>query len=311
MAAPPRVIPLLGSVTDEARMDEIVSAWRPAAIYHAAAYKHVPLVEHNPSEGVRTNVFGAFTLARIAARRRTPDVVLVSTDKAVRPTNVMGATKRGAELVLQAFNQVSPATRFSIVRFGNVLGTSGSVAPLFRQQIQAGGPVTITDRRITRYFMTASEAAELVLQAGAMARGGEVFVLDMGQPIRISELARNMIELAGLRVRSRDNPAGDIEIVEVGLRPGEKLYEELLIGENPSPTDHPRIFKADEDFLPIDVLRQRLDRLAALLDADSRAELLDALHELVPEFQRQERIVDWTWLEAGGEPPRMLASKLA
>ncbi|MGN6819883.1 MAG: polysaccharide biosynthesis protein, partial [Sphingomonas sp.] len=246
-----RVIPLLGSVIDAARMDEIIGAWRPDTIYHAAAYKHVPLVEHNPAEGIRTNIFGTWTLARAAARWGVPAFVLISTDKAVRPTNVMGATKRSAELILQALNQVSPRTNFSMVRFGNVLGSSGSVVPLFRRQIAAGGPVTLTDRRMTRYFMTVPEAAGLVLQAGAMARGGEVFVLDMGQPVRIVDLARNMIELAGLTVRGVDNPGGDIEIAEIGLRPGEKLYEELLIGNDPAPTGHPRILKAAERFLPI------------------------------------------------------------
>jgi FlaA1/EpsC-like NDP-sugar epimerase len=293
-----RVIPLLGSVRDETRMEEIVGAWRPDTIYHAAAYKHVPLVEHNPTEGVRTNILGTFTMARVAARWRVADFVLVSTDKAVRPTNVMGATKRVAELVLQALNQASSATRFSIVRFGNVLGTSGSVVPLFRQQIRAGGPVTLTDWRITRYFMTVPEAAQLVLQASAMARGGEVFVLDMGDPVRIFELARNMIELAGLTVRGADNPDGDIEIVEIGLRPGEKLYEELLIGNDPAPTDHPRILKANEAFLPIDILRGKLDRIALLLKAERRLELLAALRDLVPEFQNQGGMVDWIHLES-------------
>ncbi len=295
---PIRVIPLLGSVYDEARMEEIVGAWRPQIIYHAAAYKHVPLVEQNPAEGVRTNVLGAQVLAGVAARARVADFVLVSTDKAVRPTNVMGATKRAAELVLQAMNQATPATRFSMVRFGNVLGSSGSVAPLFKQQIRAGGPVTITDRRVTRYFMMASEAAELVLQAGAMARGGEVFVLDMGQPAPILELAHNMIELAGLTVRSPENPGGDIELVEIGLRPGEKLYEELLIADAPLATEHPRIMKAEESFLPLPLLRAKLNILAGLLDADSRAELLEALRDLVPEFRPSGGVADWVHAEA-------------
>ena len=183
-------------------MDEIIATWRPHVIYHAAAYKHVPLVEHNPAEGIRTNIVGTHTLASIAARWDVANVVLISSDKAVRPTSVMGATKRGAELVLQALDSVSSTTRFSMVRFGNVLGSSGSVVPLFREQIRNGGPVTLTDRRVTRYFMTVSEAAQLVLQAGAMARGGDVFILDMGQPVRIADLARNMIELAGLDRKS-------------------------------------------------------------------------------------------------------------
>jgi len=290
------IVPLLGSVCDEARMQEIVDAWCPDTIFHAAAYKHVPLVEHNPAEGVRTNLLGTFTLASVAARSGVADFVLVSTDKAVRPTNVMGASKRAAELVLQAFNAVS-STRFAIVRFGNVLGTSGSVVPLFKQQIGNGGPVTLTDRRVTRYFMTLPEAAELVLQAGAIARGGEVFVLDMGDPIRILELAQNMIELAGYTVRSPKNPGGDIDIVEVGLRPGEKLYEELLIGNNPSPTEHPRIMKADEAFLTLDLLLPRLDRVARLVESDDRAALLAALRDLVPEFRSDAGLVDWVHLQ--------------
>jgi FlaA1/EpsC-like NDP-sugar epimerase len=294
----PRILPLLASVLDEARMNEIVGTWRPDIIYHAAAYKHVPLVEHNPAAGVHTNVLGTYALASVAERWEVPDFVLVSTDKAVRPTNVMGATKRIAELVLQALNAAFPATRFSMVRFGNVLGSSGSVVPLFRRQIRAGGPVTITDRRVTRYFMTLSEAAELVLQASAMAKGGEVFVLDMGQPVRIVDLARNMIELAGLTVRQADTPDGDIAITEIGLRPGEKLFEELLIGNAPAPTEHPRIMKADEPFLPIERLRPCLDRIATLLDAARCAELIGALRELVPEFESGGEIVDWIHVES-------------
>jgi len=305
-----RIVPLLGSVCDGARMDEIIGAWQPDTLYHAAAYKHVPIVEHNPVEGIRTNVFGTWTLARAAARWCIRDFVLISTDKAVRPTNVMGATKRAAELVLQALNQVSPQTSFSMVRFGNVLGSSGSVVPLFRQQIAAGGPVTLTDRRMTRYFMTVPEAAELVLQAGAMARGGDVFVLDMGQPVRILDLARNMIELAGLAVRNIDNPGGDIEIVEVGLRPGEKLYEELLIGNDPAPTEHARILKADESFLPIDTLHARLDRLENVLDVASRGQLIAALTELVPEFRCEDGVVDWVYRE-GAMPATMPIATVA
>ena len=291
-----RIVPLLGSVCDEARMQEIVGAWRPDIIYHAAAYKHVPLVEHNPAEGIRTNVFGTFTVARVAARLDVPNFVLVSTDKAVRPTSVMGATKRAAELVLQALNQVSPQTRFSMVRFGNVLGSSGSVVPLFRQQIRSGGPLTVTDWRVTRYFMTVREAAELVLQASAMASGGELFVLDMGEPVRIGDLARNMIELSGLTVRTKDDPAGDVEIAEIGLRPGEKLYEELLIGDNPAPTQHPRILKADERFTPFEELSQKLDRLSDALKA-SAVEQIAALHEFVPEFSDVSEVVDWVHVE--------------
>nr|WP_299912238.1 nucleoside-diphosphate sugar epimerase/dehydratase [Sphingomonas bacterium] len=294
-----RIVPLLGSVLDEARMRSIVEAWRPDTIYHAAAYKHVPLVEHNPAEGVRNNVFGTLALARVAAQCGVPDFVLISTDKAVRPSNVMGATKRIAELILQALNEASAATRFSIVRFGNVLGSSGSVVPLFRQQIRNGGPVTVTDRRIIRYFMTVPEAAELVIQAGAMATGGEVFVLDMGEPVEIHALARNMIELAGLAIRDEASPDGDIEIVEIGLRPGEKLYEELLIGNDPTPTSHPRILKANEPFQSLKLLEQSLERLRRLLDTNDRTALVEELRRLVPEFRSETGAVDWVQLETG------------
>jgi FlaA1/EpsC-like NDP-sugar epimerase len=293
-----RIVPLLGSVTDEARVEEVVATWRPDVIYHAAAYKHVPIIEHNPAEGVRTNVLGTLTMAKAAARWSVASFTLISTDKAVRPTNVMGVTKRIAELVVQALAQNSPPTCFSIVRFGNVLDTSGSVVPLFRHQIRNRGPVTLTDWRITRYFMTAPEAAELVLQASAMACGGDVFVLDMGEPVRIQDLATNMIELAGLTVRNAENPDGDVEIVEIGLRPGEKLYEELLIGNNPSPTDHPRIFKAHEACLSFERLRGKLERLETLLDAARRPDLLAVLKELVPEFEKQDGLVDWVCVEA-------------
>jgi FlaA1/EpsC-like NDP-sugar epimerase len=223
----------------------------------------------------------------------------------------MGATKRAAELVLQALNQVSPQTRFSMVRFGNVLGTSGSVVPQFRQQIRAGGPVTLTDWRITRYFMTVREAAQLVLHAGAMAEGGELFVLDMGEPVRIGELARNMIELSGLTVRTTDNPAGDIEIIEIGLRPGEKLYEELLIGNNPSPSAHPRILKADESYVGIEKLSQMLDRLADVLSRGNAVDIVAALHEFVPEFQSDTDVVDWIHVHSIGAMARTVQAQRA
>jgi len=287
-----RVIPLLGSVTDEARMREILAAWRPAAIYHAAAYKHVPLVEHNPVEGARNNVLGTLVMARLAEEVGVARFVLVSTDKAVRPTNVMGATKRLAELILQALAATSRDTCYAMVRFGNVLGSSGSVVPLFRQQIRDGGPVTITHRDITRYFMTIPEAAQLVLQAGIMAQGGEVFVLDMGQPVRVYDLARNMIELSGLSIRSPESPDGDIEIEIVGLRPGEKLYEELLIGNDPITTAHPRIMMANEAFLPWDKLSDRLEELSRLLDRQDAAGVRFLLTELVPEYVAG-TLTDW------------------
>jgi FlaA1/EpsC-like NDP-sugar epimerase len=242
------LVPLLASVQDEARIESILGTWKPETVYHAAAYKHVPLVEFNPAEGVRNNVFGTLNMALLSKKHLVRDFVLISTDKAVRPTNIMGATKRVAEQILQALAAEGGATRFSMVRFGNVLGSSGSVVPLFRRQIKAGGPITITHAEITRYFMTIPEAAQLVIQAGAMAHGGEVFVLDMGDPVRIIDLAKRMVDLSGLTLRDDENPSGDIEILVVGLRPGEKLYEELLIGDNPEPTGHARIMKAAEGF---------------------------------------------------------------
>jgi FlaA1/EpsC-like NDP-sugar epimerase len=292
-----RIEPLLGSINDEARLREIIATWQPEIIFHAAAYKHVPLVEHNVLEGVRTNALGSLALARVAAASKVRKVVLISTDKAVRPTNVMGTTKRVAELIFQAFDQSSPATQFSIVRFGNVLGTSGSVVPLFRRQIRRGGPITLTDGRMTRYFMTAPEAAELVVQASAMSQGGEVFVLDMGEPVRIRDLAVNMIELAGHSVRDSENPAGDIAIIETGLRPGEKLYEELLIDSQPLPTQHPRIRKAKERWVPLKLLKSRLEHIQALVDAQQRIELVAALAEMVPEFCKTDPIADCVTLE--------------
>ncbi len=260
------VVPLLASVSNLRRLREICSKYRPATVYHAAAYKHVPLVESNPSEGILNNVFGTLNMARAAMESGAEYFVLVSTDKAVRPTNVMGATKRMAELVLQALAAsrtvtfasldglpgdapIENRTLFAMVRFGNVLGSSGSVVPLFRRQLLEGGPLTVTHKDVTRYFMTIPEAAQLVLQAGAMAHGGEVFVLDMGESVKIMDLARRMIQLSGLSIRDERNPGGDIEICVTGLRPGEKLYEELLIGDNPESTSHERIMKAREEFV--------------------------------------------------------------
>ena len=234
------IVPLLASVCDEVRMQEIMDTWKPHTVYHAAAYKHVPLVEHNPAEGVRNNVWGTWVCAEAALRSKVRNFVLISTDKAVRPTNIMGATKRLAEMVLQALAEAGAGTTgarttFSMVRFGNVLGSSGSVVPLFREQIKNNGPITLTHAEMTRYFMTIPEAAQLVIQAGAMGQGGDVFVLDMGQPVKIIDLARRMVELSGLTVRDEQRPDGDIELNVTGLRPGEKLYEELLIGDNPQP----------------------------------------------------------------------------
>jgi FlaA1/EpsC-like NDP-sugar epimerase len=285
------IVPVLCSVLNEQALDALLAEYRPDTIFHAAAYKHVPLVEYNVVEGVRNNVFGTLALAQMAQKHGVADFVLISTDKAVRPTNIMGASKRLAELVLQSFALQKPRTRFSMVRFGNVLGSSGSVVPLFRQQIKQGGPVTVTHEDITRYFMTIPEAAQLVIQAGTMAKGGEVFVLDMGEPVKIIELARTMIELSGLSVRDEANPDGDIVVEVTGLRDGEKLYEELLIGDNPETTEHSRIMKANEDYLTWDALTTILDRLnaaAEMRDSATMRSIITGLPEIgwrSPEMQ--------------------------
>ncbi|MBL0419576.1 polysaccharide biosynthesis protein [Ramlibacter sp. AW1] len=255
---PVKLVPVLASVREAERVRQLLAQCTPDTIYHAAAYKHVPMVESNAVEGIRNNTFGTLNMALLAREFRVPDFVLISTDKAVRPTNVMGASKRLAEMVLQAFAAEGGGTCFSIVRFGNVLGSSGSVVPLFKRQIAAGGPITITHPDMTRYFMTIPEAAQLVIQASAMAAGGEVFLLDMGQPVKIVDLARKMVELSGLTVRDATHPDGDIEFVITGLRPGEKLFEELLIGDNPLPTSHPRVMRGQEAFSRWDVLRTQL-----------------------------------------------------
>ncbi len=309
-----RVVPLLGSVYNYRRISDILHTYRPETVYHAAAYKHVPLVEHNPAEGVLNNVFGTLHLVRAAMEAEVASFVLVSTDKAVRPTNVMGASKRVAEQILQAlaacerpsFYDVESAgevvvenhTTLSMVRFGNVLGSSGSVVPLFRQQIAAGGPVTVTDERVTRYFMTIPEAAQLVLQAGAMAKGGDVFVLDMGEPVRIIDLARRMVELSGLTLRDAQRSNGDLEIVTTGLRPGEKLYEELLIGESPQLTAHPRIMTARERFTGWAELRSAVWQLRTLCLRNDVANILGLLHRLVPEAHFGSGIQDYLTADA-------------
>ena len=259
-----KIYPVLGNVQDIERVDRVLSHFNIDTIYHAAAYKHVPLVEYNMIEGVQNNVFGTYNVARCAAEHGVKSFVLISTDKAVRPTNVMGASKRMAELCLQALSEQlkDSQTCFSMVRFGNVLGSSGSVIPLFRKQILKGGPITITHPDIIRYFMTIPEAAQLVIQAGAMAKGGDVFILDMGEPVKIVDLAKNLIQLSGLSVKDENNPKGDIEITYTGLRPGEKLYEELLIGgDNVRKTAHPRIMTAEEVYLPFEQLSEVLSEL--------------------------------------------------
>lgn len=300
------IVVLLASVTDNRRMRRIFDTWRPAVVYHAAAYKHVPMVEHNPVDGVRNNVYGTWVVATAARRTGTERFILVSTDKAVRPTNLMGASKRVAELILQALDAQAcdhagdepdadlqtdrpstaqrhaavQKTKFAMVRFGNVLGSSGSVVPLFRRQLANGGPLTVTHEDVTRYFMTISEAVQLVIQAGAMAEGGDVFLLDMGDPVRIIDLARRMTVLSGLSIRDQDHPDGDIELQITGLRPGEKLYEELLIGENPLPTDHPRIMKAREARIEWPELAGQLRRLLQACDQDDIVALRDVLASL-------------------------------
>jgi len=275
------LVPLLGSVANPARLAAICEAYRPVTVYHAAAYKHVPMVEDNPGEGILNNVFGTLNAAQAAQMNGVKRFVLISTDKAVRPTNVMGASKRMAELVLQALARQSSDTCFTMVRFGNVLDSSGSVVPLFRRQLSEGGPLTVTHAEVTRYFMTIPEAAQLVLQAGAMAVGGDVFVLDMGQPVKIMDLAQRMVQLSGLTVRDDLHPEGDIEIVVTGLRPGEKLYEELLIGDNPEPTAHARIMKAHEAALTWDDLRPHLQALRAGAEQADTAAIKSVLQACV------------------------------
>lgn len=272
-----KLIPVMGTVQRRSRLETVMKAFNVQTVYHAAAYKHVPLVEYNVVEGVRNNVFGTWYAAEAAISAGVETFVLISTDKAVRPTNVMGASKRLAELVLQALAQRQSVTRFCMVRFGNVLGSSGSVVPLFREQIRKGGPITVTHKDIIRYFMTIPEAAQLVLQAGAMGKGGDVYVLDMGEPVKIADLAKRMIHLMGLEVKDEIHPNGDIEIKFTGLRPGEKLYEELLIGENVRETAHPRIMAADEVRLTWPEMQSLLLQLDSLCDSFNVESIIDVM----------------------------------
>jgi FlaA1/EpsC-like NDP-sugar epimerase len=290
------IIPILASVQNQDRMHEIMSTWRPHTVYHAAAYKHVPLVEHNPAEGVKNNVFGTLKTAKAAIDNGVQEFVLVSTDKAVRPTNIMGASKRLAEMVLQALAATKVPTNFVMVRFGNVLGSSGSVVPKFRQQIKDGGPITLTHLDITRYFMTIPEAAQLVIQAGAMASGGDVCVLDMGQPVKIIDLARRMIQLSGLTVQDTESPDGDIAIEVTGLRPGEKLYEELLIGNNPTPTAHSRIMKSHEAFIELPELEVKLASLEVELNTNDAVKVRQLLQQIVRDYAPTGEVVDWVYI---------------
>ena len=291
-----RLVPLLASVQDADRLHDIMATWKPHTVFHAAAYKHVPLVEHNPAEGIKNNVLGTMRAAQAAQNNNVSDFVLVSTDKAVRPTNIMGASKRLAEMVLQALAAKCPGTRFSMVRFGNVLGSSGSVVPRFRQQIRDGGPITLTHPDITRYFMTIPEAAQLVLQAGAMAKGGDVFVLDMGEPVRIMDLALRMIELSGLSLKTPEYTDGDIAIETTGLRPGEKLFEELLIGDNPMPTNHQGIMKAHEEYIPWESLQPQIHALELALDKNDVGVLRQIMKNLVTGYVPNGEIVDWVFM---------------
>jgi FlaA1/EpsC-like NDP-sugar epimerase len=333
----PTIIPLLGSVTDESRVSDIILTWKPNIIYHAAAVKHVPIVEHNIAECVKNNVLGTLVMTKVAIERQVERFILVSTDKAVNPTNAMGASKRCCELILQALAaeqnpsfepmwdgkpsaQIPRTTQLAMVRFGNVLGSSGSVVPYFRQQIAQGGPITLTHQDIIRYFMTIPEAAQLVMQTGAMAGGAskgigagvgadisgwdgslsseaEVYVLDMGEPVKIIDLAHRMIELSGFRVKDENTPEGDIAIEVVGLRPGEKLYEELLIGNNPQTTQHPRIMKANEKFLPWSELQPMITTLRIAAVNGDVMMIRSMLQQLVPEYQPDEKVVDWVYRE--------------
>lgn len=296
------IVPIIGSVQRINRVENVLKAFSVETVYHAAAYKHVPLVENNIVEGVRNNVFGTMYAAQAAVKAGVDTFVLVSTDKAVRPTNVMGATKRMAELVLQALANQQSRTRFCMVRFGNVLGSSGSVVPLFRKQIKDGGPVTLTHNDITRYFMTIPEAAQLVIQAGAMGKGGDVFVLDMGEPVRIRDLAVKLIRLSGLDVKDKLNPHGDIEIQCTGLRPGEKLYEELLIGDNVETTDHERIMTASEVMLPWEKLEVIINELDVASHNFQHQKIRDLLMNAPLAYKPNDPIADMLFLAKKADP---------
>ena len=282
------LVAVLGSAADSQLASRVLQEQAVQVVFHAAAYKHVPLVQANPLAGLANNVLGTLVLARAAARSGVASFTLISTDKAVRPTNVMGASKRAAELVIQALAQELPATRLAMVRFGNVLGSSGSVVPLFREQIAKGGPITLTHPEIIRFFMTIPEAAQLVLQAAVLARGGDLFLLDMGEPVRILDLAKQMVRLSGLSLRDGQHPQGDIEIICTGLRPGEKLYEELLIDAESEPTSHPLIYRATEGAIPPEQLWPQIEAMEAAIQRQDAAAALDVLAQLVPEWQRGE-----------------------
>ncbi|MFT5033818.1 MAG: FlaA1/EpsC-like NDP-sugar epimerase, partial [Bacteroidia bacterium] len=304
------IVPVLGSIRRYSRLNNVLAHWNVDTVYHAAAYKHVPIVEQNISEGIINNVVGTLNLARAAIENGVANFVLISTDKAVRPTNVMGATKRLAEMILQALSKVHSLeslskqgaaqinrTRFTMVRFGNVLGSSGSVIPRFREQIRQGGPITVTHPNITRYFMTIPEAAQLVIQAGSMGRGGDVFLLDMGEPVRILDLAKKMVHLSGLSIKDQESPNGDISIEFTGLRPGEKLYEELLIGPSSTPTEHPMIMRANEEFMEWRDLQGVIDEILAAVDNYDYSVVRKLLRETVQGYVPEKDIVDLIYVQ--------------
>jgi len=286
------IFPILGNVNNQERLKKVFKQFKVETIYHAAAYKHVPMVEYNNSEGVDNNIFGTLNCSQAAIDSSVETFVLISTDKAVRPTNMMGATKRVAELILQALSFIQTTTNFTMVRFGNVLDSSGSVIPLFKKQIKEGGPVTVTDKDVIRYFMTITEAVELVIQAGAMGRGGDVFLLDMGSPISIDTLAKKMIRLSGLELKDDSNPNGDIEIKYIGLRPGEKLFEELLVGGSSSITENPLIQRAEEEMMSWDKLKPILEDLKKESIACNQDKIRKLLKQLVPGYSPEKKIVD-------------------
>jgi FlaA1/EpsC-like NDP-sugar epimerase len=289
------IVPVLGSIRDFDRIKNIFQFYNVQTVYHAAAYKHVPIVEYNQTEGVLNNVLGTFYVAKAAIKMKVETFVLISSDKAVRPTNTMGTTKRIAELILQGYAKQKHSTCFTMVRFGNVLDSSGSVIPLFKKQIRQGGPLTVTDKNIVRYFMTIPEAVELVIQAGAMGEGGDVFVLDMGEPVRIYDLAIKMIQLSGLNVLDNNNPDGDIEILLTGLRPGEKLYEELLVNDNVIKTNNRLIMRAQESFIEMNALKPMLLDLQDACMISDQEKVRELLIQIVPEFKPQSPIMDLTY----------------
>jgi len=292
-----QVLPILADVCNEEQVGYYLRAFSVNTIYHAAAYKHVPMVEHNIVAGIENNIIGTYNMAMLAITANVENFVLISTDKAVRPTNVMGASKRFAEIVLQGLAKLDSSTNFCMVRFGNVLGSSGSVVPLFREQINNGGPVTVTHDDITRYFMTIPEAAQLVIQAGAMSSGGDVFVLDMGKPVKIVNLAKSMIHLMGYQVLDDENVSGDIEIQVVGLRPGEKLYEELLIGENVSGTSHPKVMRAEEESLSYDDMNKNIEDLKSYIKEHNIIALRTILTNTVNGYTPEKDIVDYGYIK--------------